>query len=84
MAAGVPYVNSDIPPTREITDGGKGGILYKPKNERQLAEEIVKLLKNEKLYKSKVKEGKEFVKKYDWSEVVKQTGAIYKKSVQKA
>jgi len=28
MACGTPYISSDIPPTREITNGGEGGILY--------------------------------------------------------
>jgi len=50
IAAGIPYVNSAIPPTVEITRGGKGGLLYEPGNWRELAEKIVILLNDKKLY----------------------------------
>ena len=38
MAAGVPYVASDIPPIREVTKGGLGGKLIRPLDPEDLAE----------------------------------------------
>ena len=58
MAAGIPYVNSDIPATREITQGGMGGLLFEPLNSNDLAEKIARLLTNHLLYEEKVREGK--------------------------
>ena len=40
VAAGIPYVASDIPPIREVTNGGIGGLLCEPKNYNDLALKI--------------------------------------------
>jgi len=37
MAAGIPYVASDIPPIREVTSKGIGGLLFEPTNCEDLA-----------------------------------------------
>lgn len=79
-ACGVPYVNSDIPPTKEITQGGQGGYLFEPKNPRELAEKITILLKFKKRYHQKQKEALSLAKNYDWSIIAKQTQDVYGKS----
>ena len=81
MACGTPYINSDIPPTREITQEGVGGFLFKPKSPQLIAKYIEQLLKDKRLYVNKVTEGKKFVKRYDWSEITTQTMNVYRKSI---
>lgn len=81
MASGVPFVSSKIAATLEITRNGKGGLLYEPGNEKDLASKIIKLLSDKKLYKTKVREGMKLAKKYDWDIIAKQTFKIYEKTV---
>lgn len=78
MAAGVPYVNARIPQTEEITEGGKGGLLFEPQNPKDLAEKLMVLIGDNELYEKKKQEGKKFAKRYDWSIIAKQTEAVYK------
>jgi glycosyltransferase involved in cell wall biosynthesis len=40
LAAGIPYVASDIPPIREATKGGVGGMLFKPLDTEELTREL--------------------------------------------
>ena len=58
MACGTPYVNSRIAPQVEITKNGIGGILYTPKKPKELANGIISLIMNERLYAKKKKESK--------------------------
>jgi len=81
MAAGLPYVNSDIGPTREITRNSKGGILYPPRDIQALADGILSLLQNKKLYTQKRDEGLKLAKDYQWSTIARQTLAVYRKSL---
>ena len=77
MASEVPYVSSNIPPTREITQNGKAGLLYKPTDHNELAINVIKLLKDKSLYKKKQEEGKKLAKNYDWSKLAKQLEKEY-------
>ncbi len=83
MAAGIPYVSSDIPPTREITQNGKGGFLYPPKNYQELALNITKLLTNKKIYQQKHKQAIAIAREYDWDTIASQTLKVYKQTVSK-
>lgn len=78
MASSVPYVCSDIAPFREITEGGKGGLLFKAEDYKDLAEKIIKLFKDNKLYKAKIREEKELVKKYSWDKITNTIEEVYK------
>ncbi|MBU0757909.1 MAG: glycosyltransferase family 4 protein [Nanoarchaeota archaeon] len=79
MACQTPYVASSIDVFREVTEDGKGGLLFKVMNSEDLAEKIIKLLKDKKLYSKKQKEGKELVKKYYWKEIVEKIEEEYVK-----
>jgi glycosyltransferase involved in cell wall biosynthesis len=46
MAAGIPVVATDIPPCREVLDGGRCGILVPPRNPAALARTIENLLQD--------------------------------------
>ena len=77
MAANVPYICSDIKPIKEITNNGKGGLLFSAGNYNDLADKILELLDNKKLYIVKKKEAILFVKQYDWKLIVKKLQKIY-------
>lgn len=84
MAAGVPYINANIPINKEVTHGGKGGLLFEPKNPTDLAANICKLLINNDLYESKIEEGKQIIKNYSWEKSARETEAIYQKEMNKS
>jgi len=81
MASGVPYVNSDIPPTREITQNGQGGLLFKPKNPQDLATKAIKLLTNKPLYQTKASQGLKLSQNYSWETITKQSEEYYSQVV---
>ncbi len=81
LAAGVPYVNSDIPPTREITQYGQGGLLFEPKNPQDLATKAIKLLTNKSLYQEKALQGLKLSKNYSWETIAKQSENYYSQVV---
>ena len=78
MACGVPYICSDIEVLKEITENGKGGFLFKKENFEDLAEKMLHLLSDKKLYEKKVREGKEMSKKYEWKNIAKKVESVYK------
>lgn len=83
MAAGVPYINSNIPQTKEITQNGKGGLLFTKTSYQELADKIILILSDKDLYQRKKEEGIKLAKKYDWDIIAKQTEEIYKKTQKK-
>lgn len=80
MAAGVPYVNSRIAATLEITENGKGGLLFEPQNPRDLASKLRTLLSDRKIYEKKQQEGLKLAKRFDWAIIARKTEAVYKKA----
>lgn len=66
MASGVPYVISDISPLREIT-GSIGGLFFEPKNYKELADNIRRLLDETSLKKDLMKDVEKYVEKFDWN-----------------
>lgn len=81
MAAGTPYINSDIPATREITQNGVGGLLFPSQNTGQLAQSMQRLLTDKKIYHQKQAEGKAFARQYDWKKIARQTETVYQNAV---
>jgi len=79
MASGVPYVCSDIEPFVEVTKNSKGGLIFRRRNVEDLSDKILMLLKNKKLYNTKVNEGKKLSKQYDWKQISSNVEDIYKK-----
>lgn len=49
MSCGKPVVCTNIPPFREIVSEGEDGILVEPGNVRELAEQVIRLYKNEEV-----------------------------------
>lgn len=69
MACGTPYVSSDIPPTREITNAGKGGILFPDKNITKFAEGLLTIVGNENKRRQYRVEGQQRAKMFDWQHI---------------
>lgn len=81
LASGVPYVNADIPVNQEITRGSQGGLLFKAKDNRDLANAVIRLLSEKALYNYKLKQAKELLKYYSWAKSARQTEVVYKKTL---
>ena len=81
MAAGIPYVASDIPPIRETTNSGIGGLLFEPVNSEDLALKIQELLRDESLRKTLMKDVNKHIKEYDWSIIAHEVESLYEKLI---
>jgi glycosyltransferase involved in cell wall biosynthesis len=77
-AAGVPFVISDIEVFKEITQQGKGGLLFQTGSIKGLCAKIEKLLSDENLYSKKINEARNLASKYQWSDIANQTESLYK------
>ena len=81
MAAGIPYVASDIPPIVEATNNGIGGLLSEPVNSEDLALKIQELLRDESLRKTLMKDVNKHIKEYDWSIIAHEVESLYEKLI---
>lgn len=77
MALGVPYVNADLPITREVADG-KGGLLFQPKNVQACADCIIRLLRHTPLHSRLSEEATNRAKMFLWSNFARQTEEFYR------
>ncbi len=74
MAAGIPYVASNIAPVREVTNGGVGGLLFEPMNYQDLADKIKVLLSSPEGLLNGLEE---FVEGYDWKKIADKVEGYY-------
>jgi len=79
MACSTPYVCSNIPPLKEVTNNGMGGLLFEQENPHDLAKKILVLLKNNDLYNKCIHEGLKLAQRYDWTNIAKETEMFYNK-----
>ena len=80
-AFGKPIIGADIPPLRELTEDGKGGMLVNLLPE-DIAEKIVTLIENRSLRNELGMWGKEkVISKYSWEIIVDKVEKIYKEIV---
>ncbi|MCK4780734.1 MAG: glycosyltransferase family 1 protein, partial [Candidatus Lokiarchaeota archaeon] len=56
-------------------------ILVPPRKPKQLAEEIINLLKNDSKRQMLIEKAQEFVKRYTWDEVGKRLEVLYQKFI---
>jgi glycosyltransferase involved in cell wall biosynthesis len=82
MACGIPYIASNIPAIREITNDGVGGVLFPPNKQECLEVTIKSLIDNKPLYDEKIKEINGFVNKYDWDKLSEELINYYKMIIQ--
>ncbi len=69
MAAGKPTVASNIPGYRDLLEDGQEGFLAEPKNERSLAEAIIRILKDPALQQRMGARGRVKASQYSWKQV---------------
>lgn len=81
-AAGIPYVVSDIPVFKEVTQNFYGGSSFEVGNINQLSKNLGLLLTNRKIYNQKVKQCVEMASNYSWGRVAQETEKVYKKPLQ--
>lgn len=78
MARKLPVIGSNIGGIPEIIDDNKNGFLVKPKKIEELAEKIIKVLKNKKLAKRFGDNGyRKVQKKYLWEFKIKETEKVF-------
>ena len=77
MAAGLPFVNSDIPVHKEILEASHAGLLFKSGDWRDLADKLEILMKDKKLYKELSINALKFAKKYSLKRMVDETEKVY-------
>lgn len=81
MASGKPVVASNVGGIPDAIDDGKTGFLFESENEVDLAEKIVKLLKDKKLRDEMGKSAKEKAKQFEWSKIAEKTVEVYKEVI---
>ncbi|HLC99831.1 MAG TPA: glycosyltransferase, partial [Patescibacteria group bacterium] len=81
LAAGIPYVNSDIPATREITEGGIGGLLFEPKNIGDLAEKMMLTLRAQNISETQRLQADRLIRAYEWKRLSAPLVDTYKRLV---
>jgi phosphatidylinositol alpha-mannosyltransferase len=69
MAAGTPTVASNIPGYRDLLEDGREGFLVEPKNERSLAEAIIRILKDPAMQQRMGAQGRAKASQYSWRQV---------------
>jgi glycosyltransferase involved in cell wall biosynthesis len=77
-AFGKPIVGGDIPPVREISQGGRSGILVQRRDPQQIAAAITRLLAEPDAARRLGELGAERVRtRYSWDHITKLTEAAY-------
>ncbi|MCR4324821.1 MAG: glycosyltransferase family 4 protein [Candidatus Curtissbacteria bacterium] len=77
-AAGLPYVNSNIPIQKEITKNGRGGFLVDPNNPISFSKKLKLLISDKKIYNKKSVQALSLSQSYDWSDISNSTEKLYK------
>lgn len=82
LSYGIPIIGSNVGGIPDIIIAGKTGLLVEQKNEKDLAKAILKILKNKKLTKKLVLQGKKHIKEnFSWDKITKKYIEMYKSLV---
>lgn len=80
MNYGIPVIASNCPGgNTEILKNGKYGLLFKSKNHNDLKSKILKFLNNKKLYRSKAKIAKKYIKNFSKEKSIKKYSNLFEK-----
>lgn len=79
LAAGIPYVSSDIPPIREITNNGIGGSFCKTRDYKDLALKIKFLITDETKRIEIMKNVNSYIKQFEWKNITSNLEEYYTK-----
>jgi glycosyltransferase involved in cell wall biosynthesis len=76
-AVDVPFVITDMPVFREVTEGGNGGLLFKMGDAADLAKQIDRLLVDPDLRAACHEQASKLVESYDWDALGDETAELY-------
>jgi phosphatidylinositol alpha-mannosyltransferase len=83
MAAGKPTVATNIPGYRDLLDDGKEGFLAEPKDERALAEALIRILGDPQMQRSMGDRGRAKAQQYSWRQVALRVLDFYEELLDK-
>jgi len=83
MATGKPTVATNIPGYRDLLDDGKEGFLAEPKDERSLAEALIRILKDPQMQRSMGHRGRAKAQQYSWRQVALRVLDFYEELLDK-
>jgi glycosyltransferase involved in cell wall biosynthesis len=82
MAAGIPIVSSNLGGIPDIVKNGENGLLAKPYDIEMVAENLIKLIKDDNMRHEMGQNGLKMVKSYTWDEVALKTEKLYKELIE--
>jgi phosphatidylinositol alpha-mannosyltransferase len=77
MASGVPIVASDIPAFSQLLEDGKYGLLFESESASDLAEKLIRLLKDRELATKYSQAGVDRAARFDWNQVGDEIMNVY-------
>jgi glycogen synthase len=77
MASGCPCVVADTGGLREVVPRGRVGLRFRAQDSQALARMIRRVLTDEALRDRLVAEAAQHIRSFDWSDVARQTAAVY-------
>ncbi len=82
MAAGLPVVSSNLGGIPDVVKHGENGLLAEPYDVEMVAENLLKLLKDDEMRKEMGNAGFGMVKNYSWDKVTTETQKLYEKTLE--
>lgn len=82
MAAGIPIVSSNLGGIPDVVKHGENGLLAKPYDVKMVAENLIKLLKDDEMRKEMGENGLKMIKNYSWDKITIETEKLYKKTLE--
>jgi phosphatidylinositol alpha-mannosyltransferase len=77
MASGVPIVASDIPAFSQLLEDGKYGLLFENEDPADLADKLIRLLKDKDLAQKYSRSGLDHAARFDWNQVGDEIMNVY-------
>lgn len=81
MASEIPVVATNIPPIKEVTDNGRGALLYKVGDIESLVKKLLNLLKDRDLANMYILEGRRISQSFDWDNLSQKIINLYKTKI---
>lgn len=81
MAAGIPIVTTKVGGNPEILENEKSGLLVNYDNKEELSRAIIRVLSDENLRDSLIKNARNKLEKFKWADTVKKTIEVIKETV---
>jgi phosphatidylinositol alpha-mannosyltransferase len=83
MATGKPTVATNIPGYRDLLEDGQEGFLAEPKDERSLADALIRILSDPQLQRSMGDRGRVKAQQYSWRQVALRVLEVYEELLDK-